>query len=340
MTRHRLVSRRPPHFRPSRAVTQPPRSHAAVACPLRARRQSAGHSAAGRRGAMVAGAVAARLAGKPASSGAHRWCCARELRLRSSPRSRARSAPRRSTGTRSRRPRTGPWQIRSPPRWARSALPRTFPRRPPGFAGPDPQQGEPGPARVHAVLAAGAGAGRSAKTVAGAEEAERRGGPRRATGWRTGSSSRPGRIGPAACARTGSPARPPRRRASRRSSTAASPAIPAIATGPTATAPRGSRRIFVSARSVRARSGTPRALPRPSTLACPPTSKNSSANSAGANSAVICCSTSPISPRATCSPRSTAFRGSTMPRPCAPGSAARPAIPSSMPACANSGTPA
>ena len=50
---------------------------------------------------------------------------------------------------------------------------------------------------------------------------------------------------------------------------AASPAIPAIATGPTATAPRGCRRICASARSVRARSGTPRALPRPSTLACP-----------------------------------------------------------------------
>ena len=40
----------------------------------------------------------------------------------------------------------------------------------------------------------------------------------------------------------------------------------------------------------------PRALPRPSTLACPPISKSSSANSAGASSAGICCSTSRISP--------------------------------------------
>jgi deoxyribodipyrimidine photo-lyase len=59
------------------------------------------------------------------------------------------------------------------------------------------------------------------------------------------------------------PARPPPKRSSRRSSTAALPAIPAIATGPTATAPRGSHRIFVSAKSARARSGTPHALRRP-----------------------------------------------------------------------------
>ena len=43
--------------------------------------------------------------------------------------------------------------------------------------------------------------------------------------------------------------------------------MPAIATGPTATAPQDCRRIFGSARSARARSGTPRALRRPSTLA-------------------------------------------------------------------------
>ena len=100
------------------------------------------------------------------------------------------------------------------------------------------------------------------------------------------------------------------------SSRAASPAIPAIATGPIATAPRACRRICVSARSARAKSGTPRALRRPSTLACQPISKNSSANSAGANSAVICCSTYPISRRATCSPPSTPFPGSTTTRRC------------------------
>ena len=40
--------------------------------------------------------------------------------------------------------------------------------------------------------------------------------------------------------------------------------MPATATGPTAPAPRGCRRICASARSARGRSGTPRALPRPS----------------------------------------------------------------------------
>ena len=44
-------------------------------------------------------------------------------RPRSSPGSRARPAPARCTGTRSRRRRTGPWPIRSPRRWARSASP-------------------------------------------------------------------------------------------------------------------------------------------------------------------------------------------------------------------------
>ncbi len=151
----------------------------------------------------------------------------------------------------------------------------TLSRRPAGGAEPDPQQGEPRPARVHAVLAAGAGARRSAKAAAGAEEAGRRAGPRKRHARRLGARARPGRTGPAACAKAGSPARRRRRPGSRRSSTAASPAMPAIATGPTATAPRDSRRIFVSARSARARSGTPRALRRPSTLACPPISTNS-----------------------------------------------------------------
>ena len=216
-----------------------------------------------------------------------------------------------------------------------------LPRRPAGFAGPDPQQGEPRPARVHAVLAAGAGAGRSAEAAAGAEDAE--------AAWRTSRATAGGLEARADAAGLGR--RPARQleagrglgasRASRRSSTAALPAIPAIATGPTATAPRGSRRIFVSARSVRARSGTPRASPRPSTLACPPISKSSSANSAGASSAVTCCSTCPISPTRNLQP--SLRRLSLEARrqgACAPGSAARPAIPSSMPACANSGTPA
>ena len=133
----------------------------------------------------------------------------------------------------------------------------------------------------------------------------------------------------------------PRRRARLKAFLAEmSPAMPAIATGPTATAPRACRRICASARSARDRSGTPRALPRPSTRACQPTSTNSSANSAGASSAGICCSTYPISRRATCSPPSMPFPGSATTRRCAPGSAAGPAIPSSMPACASSGTPA
>ena len=53
------------------------------------------------------------------------------------------------------------------------------------------------------------------------------------------------------------------------------PAMPARATGPTATAPRGCRRICALARSARGRSGTPHALPRPSALPCPATSTSS-----------------------------------------------------------------
>jgi deoxyribodipyrimidine photolyase len=50
-------------------------------------------------------------------------------------------------------------------------------------------------------------------------------------------------------------------------------------------------------------------------------------------------STSPICRRAICRRRSTPSLGGTTPRACGLGSAAGPATPSSMPGCANSGTP-
>ena len=99
------------------------------------------------------------------------------------------------TGTRSRNRRTRPSPTRSPRRSPRSVSPRNaFPaicwRRQ-----PDPQQGEPGPARVHAVLATGAGARRSAETAAGAEEAERRARPRERHARRLGARAHEAGLG-------------------------------------------------------------------------------------------------------------------------------------------------
>ena len=81
----------------------------------------------------------------------------------------------------------------------------SLPRRPAGNAEPDPQQGEPRPARVHAVLAAGAGAGRSAEAAACAEDAERRTGPRKRQAGRLEARADRSRTGPAACATSWKP---------------------------------------------------------------------------------------------------------------------------------------
>ena len=166
-------------FRDDLRLSDHPALHAAAkdaragCLPLRARRGERRAPAARRRGALVAGAVAARPAGEPAISGGLSWCCGRERRPEVIA-ALAREIGRRErcTGTRSRRRRIGPWPIRSPRRLARSMSSRSAsPAICWSVAEPDPQQGEPRPARVHAVLAAGAGAGRSAKTAAGAEEA-------------------------------------------------------------------------------------------------------------------------------------------------------------------------
>ena len=332
--RHRLVPRRPPRFRPSRPPQPPNRTH-----PLRSftcsttRRRAFGRSAAR---AMVAGAVAARPAG-PACERGHRWCCARGLR-RGHRRAGSRGRRRSGTGTRSHRRRTGRWKMR-----CAAALPRSVSSRIAFPATcwlrqPDPQQGESRPARVHPVLAAGAGAGRSAEAAACAEAVERPGQPRK---------RRAGRLE----ARTGQAGLGRRLRDTWQPGEAAAQArLKAFLDGgiagysgdrdrPDRDGTSRPRRIFGSARSVRVRSGMPRASPRPSTS--PVHRHRKFLSELGWRE--FCrhlLFDVPDLARATCSPISTVFHGSRMPRHCRHGSAARPAIQSSMPACANSGTPA
>ena len=302
---------------------------------------SAGCAAARRRGALVAGAIAARLAEEPCGDRLAAGAAQGTGGRRSSPNWRARPTPARCSGTRSRRRRIRPWPIRSPPRWTTIGVAaQSFPGD--LLAAPANIRNKEGRGlRVFTPFWRRVqSSGRSAKAAAGAEDAKSRTGHCQRTAGELASRTRRIRTGPADCARPGRRAKRPRRRGSGNSSKAAWPAIPPSATGPTARAPQACRRICASARSARGRSGTPRALPPPSIQSLPATSTNSSANWAGASSAGICCSTCPISPSATCSPHSTPFRGRPTPRRCAPGSAAGPAIPSSMPACANSGTPA
>ena len=336
---HRLVSRRPPCFRPSR----PP-------CSLQSARsvgllyvlddKSAGRSAARRRGTLVAGAVAARLAGEPASAGCfagvaqgtgaggHRRAGARDrCRERVLERDRAIAA--------SGRGRSGRRGARRD-RCRRAPLPR----RSAGRAEPDPQQGEPRPARVHAVLAAGAGAGRSAKAAAGAEEAERRAGPRQRCARRLETRADQARLG----------RRLARKLEARRS----------VGAGPPQGLPRGRRRRLC-------RRSRP-ARPRRHLTALAASSFRRDQPAPGLACRTLCRGRAPSPVRrhrqipqrtrlarvlpssAVRRPRSRdaqpaallrrAFHGSTMPRRCARGSAAGPATRSSMPACANSGTPA
>ena len=193
----------------------------------------------------------------------------------SSPNWRARPVPARCSGTRSRKRRIRRWPIGSPRRCKRSASLRNASPATSWRPRLRPHQGRPGLAGVHAVLAAGAGPGRSARAAAGAEDVASAAGPRRRHARKLGPRARRIRTGPAACAKLGRPARYQASSGSRNFLQQAWPATPAGATGPTATAHRGSPRTCALARSARGRSGTPPALPRPNALPCPATSTNS-----------------------------------------------------------------
>ena len=125
------------------------------------------------------------------------------------------------------------------------------------------------------------------------------------------------------------------------SSSAPSPAIPAIATARTARAPHACRRICGSARSARGRSGTPRALPRPK---IPRSGRDVEKFLSELGWREFCRHLLHDHPDlATRNLQANVRRLSLEARrqgARAPGSAAAPAIPSSMPACASSGTPA
>ena len=206
--------------------------------PLRVRRSQPGHASARRRGALVAGAVAAGPAERASRRSAARWCCARARRPRIIAESGARGRRReRCSGTRSRRRRIRPIaeQVAAALAADRRRLAKLS-RRPAGGASDDPQQGRPGLAGVHAVLAAGAGIGRSAHAVAGAEDAASGSRTSPATRSKAGSSNRRVPTGPAGCARPGRRARrSAQARLKRISRRTAWPAMPPRATGPTAT---------------------------------------------------------------------------------------------------------
>ena len=153
--------------------------------------RAARQAAARRCGALVAGAIAAGLAGEAFVRPAPRWCCGRGA-----------AATIIAEVARETDARAVFWnEIAQAPHLAvagqvSAALAglgvssQSFPGDLLVAPGQHPQQGGPGPAGVHAVLAAGAGARRSAKAVAGAEEAVRRPETSQATGSRAGISSR------------------------------------------------------------------------------------------------------------------------------------------------------
>ena len=221
-------------------------------------------TAAWRRGALVAGAIAARPAEKPRgdrlAAGAapgiggkdHRRSGARDRRRRGVlERDRASAA--------SGRGRSGRRRARM-----RSASPcKPFPAicwwRP-----RHPQQGRPGLAGVHAVLEAGAEFWRSAEAAAGAEGAKSGTGHcRRRAGKlasRTHASGLGRRIARDLDAGRGVRAGAAQAFLERRRGRL----FRSNATGRTARGPQDFRRICALARSARGRSGTPRALPPPS----------------------------------------------------------------------------
>ena len=236
-----------------------------------------GRRAAARwRGALVAGAIAARPAEEPRRDRRRRSCCARALRQRSSPSLRAKPAPMACSGTRSRKRRIGPSQsdvataLRGD--WRHLAQ---LCRRSSG-----------GPCRHPQPRKAGA-CGYSRRSGGGCRRrairqnlcplrslyAPDRSLPAKPS--KAGVSSRRIRTGPAVCGKPGRRANSRRKNGWSDFLKAASPAMPTIATGPTATAHPVSRRICASAKSARARSGTPRTLPPPSALLSPATSTNS-----------------------------------------------------------------
>ena len=152
---------------------------------------------------------------------------------------------------------------------------------------------------------------------------ERRGERRKRQARRLEARADPAGLGRRPARHLDSPARPPRRRGSRRSSTSGIAGYSGDRDRPdrdgtSRLSPHlrfgeiSPRQIWHAARFAAAEHPRPVRRHR----------QSSSANSAGASSAGICCSTCPISPRATCSPASTPFPGSTTTRPCAPGSAA------------------
>ena len=221
------------------------------------------------------------------------------------------------------------------------ALPSTNTRRPAGGAGNRPQQGGPRPQSVHAVLEASAVARRSAENRSPPHSCScpRAGGHQRPVGGLGAGADRAG-LGGRAARKPGSRAKPPRKRRCSISSPTRSRATRKTATAPTGPAPRGCRRICGSARSARARSGTPHDSPPQSGRRSPATSTSSSANWAGGSSAGICCSTISRSrdPESAAGVRCVSL-APTIRQGCKPGSAAKPVIRSSMPACANSGKP-
>ena len=109
---------------------------------------------------------------------------------------------------------------------------------------------------------------------------------------------------------------------------------------PDRAARRGCRRICISARSGRARSGTRRARCGRRQRPARRRARNSSPSSAGASSPTTCCSTFPTSPTRNCAAELRALPLGADAARCAAWQRGRPAIRSSMPACASSGAPA
>ena len=103
----------------------------------------------------------------------------------------------------------------------------------------------------------------------------------------------------------------------------------------------GSPRTCISARWVRARSGTRcGARRRRRAETSPGATRNSWRRSAGASSPITCSIIFRTLPSSRCVRNSRVFLGNRAACCCAPGSAARPATPSSTPACASCGAPA
>ena len=207
------------------------------------------------------------LAGEPPPLGLDRWCCARGRRPTSFRRWRPRPGPVPSTGTRSPRRRIRPLPNRLKRRSqgspsARTASPAISWRSLPTYAAK----------RAVACGSSPRSGGDCWPQGARRSRCRRRGASRPVAGTSPARPSRAGASSPrqpdwaGGLRESWSAGREAARTGSRRSWTMAWTAIPASATGRTATAPPACRRICASARSARARSGTPlMLLPQPST---------------------------------------------------------------------------